>query len=1142
MSPLRLIIASVFHHWRMNLAVACGVAVGTAVLTGALLVGDSMRGSLRHLALDRLGKIDEVLLADHFFRAQLAEELAKQDNAKKLIASAVPVIMLRASMENPLRHSPVRANHVELIACDKWFWQLAEDPQPVTLPHARQIVLNRPLAEKLAVKPGDEVILRLPRPGAIPADSALGRKHETVQSYRLTVSAIIPAQGLGRFGLRPTQQIPLNAFLPLDWLQERLDQSGLVNSLLVHLRNNDKPSLSPASQLQQLLRPKLIDLGLNVEKTNLGYINISSEQMILSRSAEKEILKALDTEKSESLIIQPAFTYLANTIATEGREIPYSTITAIDFADQAPLGPFLSSDGKPLGALQENEIALNTWAADDLQAKPGDRIAVTFFQPESINGQIREDTVSLRLAAVVKLQGPADDRALTPTVKGMTDESTMADWDPPFPFDAKRIRPQDEQYWDEHGAVPKAFVSLATGRRLWSSRFGQTTSIRLALPPKMTLEDLDRRLAAMDPTVFGMLFQPIKQQALTAAAGTTPFNVLFLAFSFFIIAAAVTLVLLLFRLGVEQRAGQIGILLAVGLTRRQVKHLLLAEGFVIATVGGLIGTLLGVGYAALMLLGLCTWWLAAIVTPFLNLYITPLSLLLGFFSGIIAAMVAIGPSVRSISRIAPRSLLAGQTARQTLRAYSNRKFRYFTNTMELILILLLAGMVLLFLFAGSIEEYQVVVFFVGGALMLLVSLVLIWLRLRWGRTGPAVAVGRGNILRLALRNAARNPSRSALSITLVAAACFLIVAVSAFRIDATLQTPTLHSGNGGLSLVAETDQPIYENLNTPEGRAELGFSQEDEKQFAGSTIISLRVVPGDDASCLNLYRPRRPRLLGVPQTLIDHDGFAWADAPPNCENPWTLLHQDLGQDPDGAPRLPVILEKNTANYSLNLWQGLGETFQISDGRGNKITLQVVALLDNSIFQGDLLVDSAALLKYFPNITGYRFFLIKTPPDKTQAMQTILERKLSDYGLAVETTGRRLAGFLAVQNTYLSTFQSLGGLGLLLGTFGLAVVQMRNVLERRGELALMRAAGLRRRTLVGLVLLENAVLLLAGLGCGIFAALAAVLPHLMRRDAAIPWLSLTGTLALILAVGLSAGLVAAGKILRAPLLTALREEK
>ena len=266
------------------------------------------------------------------------------------------------------------------------------------------------------------------------------------------------------------------------------------------------------------------------------------------------MLEPLNSKLPEGLVIQPAFTYLANTIADGPKSIPYSTITAIDFADHAPLGPFISTDGKPLPPLKDDEIALNSWAADDLGAKPGDRISVTYFEPESAQGQIRETTKSFRLAAVVQLAGAAADRALTPTVKGMTDEATMADWDPPFPFDARRVRTQDEKYWDRHGATPKAFVSLAAGRRLWGSRFGKTTSLRIELPAGMSLEDLEKQFSTLDPAAFGLVFQPVKQQALAAAAGTTPFNVLFLAFSFFIIAAAVMLVLLLFRLGVEQRA------------------------------------------------------------------------------------------------------------------------------------------------------------------------------------------------------------------------------------------------------------------------------------------------------------------------------------------------------------------------------------------------------------------------------------------------------------------------------------------------------------------------------------------------------------------------------------------------------------
>lgn len=158
-----------------------------------------------------------------------------------------------------------------------------------------------------------------------------------------------------------------------------------------------------------------------------------------------------------------------------------------------------------------------------------------------------------------------------------------------------------------------------------------------------------------------------------------------------------------------------------------------------------------------------------------------------------------------------------------------------------------------------------------------------------------------------------------------------------------------------------------------------------------------------------------------------------------------------------------------------------------------------------------------------------------------AVRTVLESTLGDCGFDAEPTSRRLEAFMAVQNTYLSTFQSLGALGLLLGTVGLAVVQLRSVLERRGELALMRAVGFRRRRLAGMVLLENTALLVGGLATGAFAAMIAILPQLAGRSASTPWLSLAGTLIAVLAVGLTAGLVAVRATLRAPLIPALREE-
>lgn len=1080
MSIVRLAIVSLIHHWRANLAVACGVAVATAVLTGALLVGDSMRASLRRLTLDRLGRIDEAMTANHFFREGLAGEIGKD---------AAPAILLQVGLENP--DSGRRANRASLIGCDDRFWRLGGGRSPRSFgPH--EIVLNQPAADRLGVRRGDAVLLRLPKLDAIPAESLFGRKRDAIRTERVVVSEVIPAAGLGTFSLRPTQRPPLDAFVSLDWLESRLDRAGEVNAILV-------------AGEAGALRPRLADYGLRVERTRSGVWNITSDRMMLDPAVEREVLKSVGELPEGSRDIQPVLTYLANTLAVGDRDIPYSTIAAVDFARQ-PLGP--------------NEIALNTWAADQLNARVGDTVRLSYFKPESLDGQAHQRTVDLRLAAIVPLAGATGDRTLTPSVKGMTDKLTMANWDPPFPFDAKRIRPVDEEYWTRYGATPKAFVSLATGRRLWASRFGQSTSLRIASKRGDLRQVVEQQL---DPAAMGMAFQPIRRQQLAASDGNTPFGVLFLAFSFFIIAAAVMLVAILFRLGIDRRAAEIGTLLALGWSRRQIGRLLLGEGAIVAAAGALLGLPAAIGYAALMLAGLQTWWLAAIATPFLRLHVAAASLAVGFASGLVVAIVVIWVSTRRIARIAPRRLMAGVAepeARLSRRAGSaGLRRRSGLRWIEVILLLTAVAPTGVLLSLHLSDEVRAGMFFGAGATALVALLGLVWLRLRAGMTGSAVAAGRGNLLRMALRNAARNPGRSTLTVGLVAAASFIIVSVSAFRLDPSGQTPSLGSGNGGFALVAESDQPIYQDVACPGGKT-----------------VALRVGAGDDASCLNLYRPSRPRVLGVPQRFIDRDGFAWADKPRGCVNPWQLLEAN---DESGA--VPVILEKNTANYSLQLWGGLGETFEIVDGRNRRVRLRVVALLTDSIFQGDLLVSDAAFLRLFPDTSGRRLFLVDCPVGKTAAVQAALEQDFAEYGLSVETTGKRQAAFLAVQNTYLSTFQSLGGLGLLLGTLGLAAVQLRNVFERRGELALLRAVGFRRSALGRLVFLEHAALLGLGLAVGAVAASLAVMPHLVGRGATVPWASLAGTLLAVLVVGLAAGAVALRAAARAPLLAALREE-
>jgi ABC-type antimicrobial peptide transport system permease subunit len=199
------------------------------------------------------------------------------------------------------------------------------------------------------------------------------------------------------------------------------------------------------------------------------------------------------------------------------------------------------------------------------------------------------------------------------------------------------------------------------------------------------------------------------------------------------------------------------------------------------------------------------------------------------------------------------------------------------------------------------------------------------------------------------------------------------------------------------------------------------------------------------------------------------------------------------------------------------------------------------LLRKSLFQGELLVSERAFARHFPSQAGYRYFLVETPPGRETEVAATLESKLEDFGFDTEPAAERLQSYQAVENTYLATFQTLGGLGLLLGTLGLAVILVRNVLERLGELATLRAIGYRRSMLGWIVFAENALLLAVGLLIGAFAALVAVAPHLSSGGALVPWPTLAATLVAVALVGLAASGAAVRQVLRAPLLPALRAE-
>jgi ABC-type antimicrobial peptide transport system permease subunit len=1208
MTLTRLLLRNLFFHWHGNLAVLLGVVVGTAVLTGALLVGDSLRGSLRAQTLRRLGWVDEALTAPRFFRAALADEL----QAAGVAGRVCPAIMLQATAMVPYPanlpvktlRSPRLARHVTLIGVDERFWDgwPPQPPQPVN-PKREEFSsgaawINVPLAKALNVSLQMSMTLRFQKPSAIPRETPLARRDaDSIEDeWTLRIGNVLrPTEPGEYFNLRPELETPRVAYVPLRLLQARLGLEGRANALLAgdvhgdlnaqlreHLTLDDwgltltSPGERVAALFQRLDRdrdgklqprewrdrfPAKVAEAISPGQTTLPraaierwyqanrpYLSLESRNLILEPALGDAALAAA---QETGLRTAPTLVYLANSIKSGDEEIPYSVVAAVD-------RPELGKGPQLWNPLADDEIILVDWQESLLRkVEPGAEVTLTYFAPEQ-HGRPTEKTATFRLAGFVPLAGVAADPDLTPDFPGITDKLTLGEWDPPFPYDNRRIQPRDDRWWKDWRATPKAYISLKRGQELWGSRFGRLTSIRLAAPSGTDLATAEAAfrkalLKNISPEKGGLVFDKVRQDALEASEKGTDFALLFACFSFFLIAAALLLVGLLFRLNLDRRAEEIGLLLATGYRRRTVRALLLGEGALIAGAGVLLGTVAAMGYAGLLVRFLGAIWPGGQLTDLLAPHFTGMSLAIGAGTSLLVSVLTILWAVRVLGRVAPPALLAGQatTPEAATAAPSPWSWR--------IAGLAFLGAIALQAVAGRIgdHEAQAGVFFGSGSLLLTACLAAVWGWMKSTRHRTVAGGGWAGVGRLGIRNAARHPVRSLLTAGLLAAAAFLLVAVEAFRRHIGPGAAGKDTGLGGFALLAESDLPLFKDLNSEEGRAELadrlivryrdamggdnaGAQERANRalnQLAGVTIYPFRVRAGDDTSCLNLYQPRRPRLFGVPAALIDRGRFLFtataAQTAKERQDPWQILRRDESD-------VPAFGENNTVTYQLG--KGLGATIEVADGRGDKRLLRIDGLLSDSVFQNGLLLSERHFLQLYPGHEGYTFFLIEVLPGREQAVKEILESALADRGFEVTPTADRLAAYLAVENTYLSTFQALGGLGLLLGSLGLAVVLLRGVWERRGELALLRALGWRRGTLGWLVLAENGFLLLIGLGAGTASALVAVAPHLAAAGGgAPPWAHLLALLGVVLAVGLTAGALAVASTLRAPLVPALRRE-
>jgi putative ABC transport system permease protein len=509
----------------------------------------------------------------------------------------------------------------------------------------------------------------------------------------------------------------------------------------------------------------------------------------------------------------------------------------------------------------------------------------------------------------------------------------------------------------------------------------------------------------------------------------------------------------------------------------------------------------------------------------------------------VVAAACIWWTLRSLGRISERSLLAGEIASD-----GPAQFRLKPGVVRLkpdatpndrraagpiSLALALVGVGLLTAGAAGVID-QAAGFFGAGSSLLAASLGVALLLLRRRSARLPRSHGRWAVLGLGVRNATYRPGRSVLSMAVIASATFILISVDAFRRDTHAGVGDRRSGLGGYAVAVDTVLPIAHDPDTVDGREALNLIDLDKSV----SIEPFRVRPGDDASCLNLYEPRNPRILAPRDSFLAEGRFVFAGSLASTdaehENPWRLLQR---REPDGA--IPVIADANSMTYVLH--RALGDEMAIPVGAGTA-RLRLVAALRDSILQGELIMSQENFLRLFPEQEGYGLLLVDAPAARVAAVTEAIERGLTDYGADAVGTAERLAEFHRVENTYLSTFQTLGGLGLLLGTVGLAAVLLRNVLERRRELALLGAVGYGRSRLFVIVVAESALLLVCGLAAGAVCAIIATIPAAAAHGGRPPigasgWLMLFA----VFATGLISSIVATRAAVASRLLDALRTE-
>ncbi len=1087
MTLWKLIRQSLFHYWRPNLGVMLGVAFCSAVLVGALMVGDTVRSTLKRMVLERLGDTQLALAGQgRYVRSELAQDLAESLNVK-----VAGILQTGGIAIEPTRQ--LRLNRVNVYGVDKAFWAMGLEKQAVEL-DSDEAAINAVFAQQLGVNPGDDIILRVDKSGLLPREIPFAGKEDQTAAMRLRIKCILTNSQMGRFGLKNNQDAVYNLFVSLDRLQEKSELQGKANIILAGEPEKPVDLNSANEKLRRCLRPD--DLELKFKVLTKDTVQIQSGRVFLDHIVVENIKKTIP--ESSGILA-----YFVNSIISANHSTPYSMIAGIDHDMCQDLGITLEPD----------DIVVSRWLADDLKVETGDPIRLSYWVLSEDGSGLVEQSHEFKVAGIITQAG---DRDMMPDMPGLSDAGNCREWKAGIPIDFGRIRAEDEAYWETYRGTPKALISLETAQKIWGNRWGRLTEIRIK---GNDINKFSKKvLGEINPGELGLQFRDVRGPALAGASGQTDFGQLFLGMSMFLIGSALILPAMLFALTVRGRNKQIALLRIIGFETGTVRQIILVEALILVLAGTGLGLLLAGGYAGIITATLNSNWLAVTGTSELRLFISPQSMIGGSLASVLMGMGSVWLALRRDFKRRDLDMLHGRVAYQV----KSSRWKKWTG-------LILTGLAITTMLYSVISAKDATeIFFMSGSLLLAGGIfVFSWQLSKTNTTKPNSIFSMGQLISRGLQ---RTPGRIQAVAVIVACGVFMVVAVGSSQKNPLKNSEARSSGTGGYALLAQTTIPISVDLDSQEAITRFAL---DPELMRDVSILSVRVHEGDNAGCLNLNKPVNPAILGISVVeLVKNKPFTIVKTEKGLKADWQIL------EGEGAVT-PVITDQSAILWSLG--KKLGDRIPYPDQRGGQCELELAGGLNNSILQGYLIISEERFKELFPEDSGYRFFLIDCQPDKIQALETMLQRSLADVGIDIERSADRLGRLYALENTYMTIFMQLGGLGMILGTVGMAVVVFRNVMERRSELALLKAVGFTSKKITAMLIHEHRLAFGYGVGLGAVSALIAVLPGMIEWGSGFPWRSIITILVIILVCGIIWIMVATHLALRGRLVGALRDE-